>query len=194
MKRKTRIQIEHEQQLLELVQDREISKRIRFLLANKNLGTQILLKEGGYTYRPNCHGTTIYVLGCKPPLKTKTYSRVLPQVESLRGPGYLDNSVMEFFLENVCTEVSTPEISPFPRIVSFWSDVRGNIELQHTLVYEGRYNGQGSELVFHQPDTGRVFEVSSLEKAFSSYERMLEREQPDFIRLVKRFHRLKDHN
>jgi hypothetical protein len=147
----------------------EIHGKIKYLLENPILATKSL--NGLDNYFSNCHGTTAYVLGAE---KTFREMAQKPQyfLYAEGRPAYADRDLMKAFLDEHTRPVE--ENHEFGDIVSFWSKIRRGEGLSATELLESKpvktiehtaiLIDPKNELVFHQEETGREFNISTIDK------------------------------
>ena len=110
---------------------------ITFLLTRPKLASSkrhdISIEEDGFGEKPNCHGTTLFILGkyCD------------------RSPYFVSPRRMEDAL-GIADTIPKNRHS----VISFWV----HTTLEHTAIYLGS-DRKGRDVLFHQEDTGRPFGV-----------------------------------
>jgi hypothetical protein len=142
-----------------------VRERIEYLLANPELGREIIGDFRSLSRYSNCHGTTLWVLGIKP--KAEYRPELLPDflpAKERDRPGFMNKILMGKILHEKCEIVDNVR-DALPGVVGFWAGwdnpARPRDEwavVEHT----GVYVGEGR--IFHQPNTGRPFGITFLEE------------------------------
>ncbi len=156
----------------------QLLNRINFLWKNPVLAVKSL--NGGDNYLSNCHGTVAHVLGVE-----KTFKKMVKKSEdflSVEGrPAYADRDLMKTFLETNCKSVK--ENSRFGDIVALWSRVHRQtpdmpkmkaIEIDQmpavkTIEHTAILIDYKLERIFHEQETGRPFEFSTIDEYISQW-------------------------
>lgn len=170
-----------------------IHGKIKYLLENPIVATKSL--NGLDNYFSNCHGTTVYVLGAE-----RTFKEMAKKPEDFLyaegRPAYADRDLMKAFLEGDTTRIE--ENYAFGDIVSLWANIRRGEGLsgrelleskpvktiEHTAILIDPKN----ELVFHQEETGREFNISTVDSYIAKWFPSFRKRN---VNIFIDFHRLK---
>jgi hypothetical protein len=163
---------ELEQGALELINDREVRKRVKYLLENKTLGKSPIIEIEGTKYYSNCHGTSLFVLGrsyCELDFEPNSFGMPL-QVSAEGRPGYVDEEAMKDLLGRRDI-VGLDDFEDGEH--GIFSILNEAGFLTHSGIYLGNLNG--SRVVFHQPNSGKSFCVDYLEKVVKDFKLIINR-------------------
>jgi hypothetical protein len=136
-----------------------VDQRIEYLMQRQHIGSAVLKKIKGLPFRPNCHGTSLFILGKRVSGNEKSEKGHIRHITLPNMPAYVEPYVMEEFLEQRCNILPAPRIGS---IATFWSHYH-DAGIKYILEHSGILINEETSTLFHQENIGKPFMFSTVD-------------------------------